>query len=174
MGLVILLMGSATYTDIRWRRIPNLLTFPAIGLGWALHLATGGWTGLVLSVAGSVLAPCVLVLAHAGRGIGMGDIKLSAGIGALLGPGLGILAMLLSMIAGAGVAMVWMMKEWGMFGHGWVSISVGRLFPASWRREGKAENKDVSGVTIPYGVALTIGTLLTLVVSLWTGKTWFL
>ncbi len=34
--------------------------------------------------------------------------------------------------------------------------------------------KDVSEVAIPYGLALAIGTLLTLVVCLWTGKEhWF-
>jgi Flp pilus assembly protein protease CpaA len=100
----------------------------------------------------------------------MGDLKLGAALGALLGPALGTLAMLLSMAAGGIVAIVWMLREWGMFGHGWVSSRVGRLFPNRRRGVEVAETKDVSGVTIPYGVALAIGTLLTLVVCLCTGK----
>jgi Flp pilus assembly protein protease CpaA len=80
----------------------------------------------------------------------MGDIKLAAALGALLGPSLGTVAMLLSMIAGGVVAF---------------TSSLG---------EKAVARKDVSEVAIPYGLALAIGTLLTLVVCLWTGKEhWF-
>ena len=104
----------------------------------------------------------------------MGDIKLAGALGALLGPVPGAIAMLLSMMVGGVVAMVWMLKEWGMFGRGWVSTLVGWLYPSLRNRDETVEKKDVSGVTIPYGVALAIGTLLTLVVCQWTGKeNWF-
>lgn len=175
MGFTVILLGAASYTDIRWRRIPNYLTFPAIGIGLALSLATGGWLGLLLSLGGTLLAPSILVLAHGGKGPGMGDIKLAAALGALLGPALGAVAMVISMIAGAGVAMVWMAKDWGIFGHGRLKEGITRLLSRRSRKTTEAPSRNPGGLTIPYGLALAVGTLLTLAVCLWTGtQHWFL
>lgn len=174
MGCAAALLCAATFTDLRWRRIPNYLTFPAIAIGLVLYLLTGGWKGLLLSLSGAIVAPSMLSLAHGGKGLGMGDIKLSMALGALLGPAVGAVAMLLSMIAGAGVAMIWMIKETGMFGHGTLSAVIGRVLskePAS----GGNKQENLGGLTIPYGVAIAIGTLTTLVICLWTGnENWFL
>jgi prepilin peptidase CpaA len=173
MGCAIALLGAASYTDLRWRRIPNYLTFPGFGLGLILYLATGGWIGLLLGVSGALLAPSLLSLAHGGKGLGMGDIKLAIALGALLGPILGAVAMVLSMIAGAGVALFWMAKEWGMFGHGRVHSGITAVLGRN--RKGGAAEGGVSKLAVPYGLAIAIGTLFTLVVSLWTGKQdWFL
>lgn len=173
MGFSVILVGIASYTDLRWRRIPNVLTFPAMGCGLILYLVTGGWEGLLLSLSGALIAPSILSLVHGGKGPGMGDIKMAAALGAILGPTLGVVAMLMSMIVGGVIAALWVSVEWGMFGHGWLDDGVGRLFGRS-PKEPAVERKDVSGVAIPYGVALAIGTLLTLVVCLWTGKEqWF-
>jgi len=173
-GFVVILLGAATYTDIRWRRIPNVLTLPAIGVGLLICGLTSGWQGLLLSVSGALLAPCLVSLMHGGRGPGMGDLKLAAAVGAFLGPVLGTVAMLLSMIVGGFLALGWVMREWGMFGHGRISSFVGRVYSFG-RKTAPNPDEDVSRATIPYGVALAIGTLLTLVVCQWTGsESWFL
>jgi len=175
MGTTVVLVGAASYTDIRWRRIPNVLTFPAIGVGLILHLIAGGWEGLLLSLSGTLLAPCLIVLMHAGKGPGMGDIKLAAALGALLGPSLGTLAMLLSMIMGGVVALVWMMNAWGGMGHGRLARGTGRLL--SKKRSTPAATQEpynLGALTFPYGVAIALGTLLSLVVCLWTGtENWY-
>lgn len=165
IGFTVILLGAATYTDLRWRRIPNTLTFPAVGLGLILYLVLGGWKGLLLSMSGALLAPSILVLAHGGKGPGMGDIKLSIAIGALVGPPLAVASMLMSMIAGGVVALIWMSREWGMFGHGWFNSGIGKLLP----RRPEAVGGDAGSITIPYGLALAVGTLATLAVCLWTG-----
>jgi prepilin peptidase CpaA len=175
MGLTVILLGAASYTDLRWRRIPNYLTFPATGAGLLLYLVTGGWLGLLLSIGGALLAPSILYLAHGGKGPGMGDIKLAAALGALLGPALGAVAMLLSMIAGAGVAMVWMAKEWGIFGYGKMRAGISRSLSRRAPDAGGKSPQTVGRLAFPYGLAIAIGTLLTLVVTLWTGtQNWFL
>lgn len=173
MGIAIILLGAASYTDLRWRRIPNYLTFPAFGLGLILYLVTGSWMGLLLSLSGALLAPSILSLAHGGKGLGMGDIKLAMALGALLGPILGAVAMVFSMIAGAGVALFWMAKDLGVFGYGRVQSGITAVLGRG--RKGGESESDVTKLAVPYGLAIAIGTLLTLVVSLWTGKQdWFL
>jgi len=170
-GLTVILLGAVTYTDLRSRRIPNYLTFPALGLGLILSGLARGWEGLLLSVVGAFVAPAVLSLAHGGRGLGMGDLKLAAAVGALLGPALALVAMVLSMVAGGLVALLWMGREWGMFGHGRVGSAVRKLLPGGGPT---ADNKKTGAMTVPYGLAIALGTLFTLVVCLWTGKAnWF-
>jgi prepilin peptidase CpaA len=169
--LAILLVGT-TYTDLRWRRIPNYLTFPALAVGLLLSGFTSGWQGLLLSLSGALLSPCLVSLMHGGRGPGMGDLKLAATVGAFLGPVIGTVAMLLSMIVGGVVALVWAMHEWGMFGEGRINDWVGRVYFLG--RRAPEPGPDVRPSTIPYGVALAVGTLLTLVVCQCTGKQDFL
>ena len=76
---------AAGITDLRWRRIPNWLTVPAIPIAVLLHAVAGGWPGARLSLLGSVvglglLLPLVLI-----RSLGGGDWKLMGGLGAFFG-----------------------------------------------------------------------------------------
>jgi len=103
----------------------------------------------------------------------MGDLKLAAAVGAFLGPLFGTVAMLLSMIVGGVVALGWAMHEWGMFGHGRLNDLVGRMYFLG--RRPPEPDHELRPSTIPYGVALAVGTLITLVVFQCTGKPdWFL
>jgi prepilin peptidase CpaA len=83
---------TAGVIDARSGRIPNWLTLPLAVGGLAIQ-ASGGWRGLVQSLLGLILAGAVPWLFHrltAGRAIGGGDVKLFAGLGALMGPFLGL------------------------------------------------------------------------------------
>ena len=151
-GASVVLVCIASFTDLRWRRIPNYLTFPAIVFGLVTHTTDRGWEGLLLSISGLLLAPCVLSLLHLGRGPGMGDIKLAAALGANLGPPLGALAMLVSAIAGGFLAVLW--------------VLMGSLRSS---RNSTESERPVGSTPIPYGVALTVGTLITLAAYWWTG-----
>jgi prepilin peptidase CpaA len=77
---------TAGFTDARWRRIPNWLTYPAIPCAILLHTLAGGWHGAWLSVKGAgiglgILLPFVLI-----RSLGGGDWKLVGALGAFFGP----------------------------------------------------------------------------------------
>ncbi|NIN00220.1 MAG: hypothetical protein GTO24_19735 [candidate division Zixibacteria bacterium] len=50
-GLLVLL---AMYSDLRWRKIPNCLTLPAIALGFLVNFLGNGWNGLIFAFFGSV------------------------------------------------------------------------------------------------------------------------
>lgn len=177
-GLTTVLVGLAITTDLLWRRIPNSLTFPAFFAALILRIYFQGWLGLGLALSGAVLAPTLLLIMHGGRGIGMGDLKLAAAVGAIVGPILAVAAMFLSAIAG-GILAIGVLLTYGSPLRNLLStFSIGLPF-----RKKKAQQSDSNPETtgdsipktIPYGVAIGVGSLLTLVVSWWTGyESWFL
>lgn len=72
----------SAYTDLRWGKIRNYVTWPLILLGWAWALAEWGLRGFVIVFASSIALGVLSTLT--GR-IGEGDIKLIMGISACLG-----------------------------------------------------------------------------------------
>ena len=105
----------AVVTDLRSRRIPNWLTFPAILAGLVLNtvlpplfLEGVGWTvGLFSSLTG-----CLLLLLTFGflgfiNFVGMGDVKLRAAVGALLRWPVALWALAYVALAGGGVAVLY-------------------------------------------------------------------
>ena len=76
---------AAGITDLRWRRIPNWLTYPAVPVAIALHAAAGGWRGAKLSILGAALGLGLLLPFVLIRSLGGGDWKLVGGLGAFFG-----------------------------------------------------------------------------------------
>ena len=77
---------GAAACDLRTRRIPNVLTFGAAAAGLMYHLIAGGAGALGHSAAGWLIGALVFVVPFALRGLGGGDVKLLAALGAWLGP----------------------------------------------------------------------------------------
>jgi prepilin peptidase CpaA len=130
MPVTILLLGfvtAATATDVARRKIYNWTTYAgiltALGLYAAGSLATaGGWVSetriqdlgwipflqslLGLAACGLVMLLCFVLF----RGVGGGDVKLIAMIGAFLGPEHGLTAMLWTFVLGGcmgAVVLIW-------------------------------------------------------------------
>jgi prepilin peptidase CpaA len=79
----------ASVTDLRDGRIPNWLTFPTMLAGLLGNAILRGFAGASESLIGIVLCtlvPGIVYQFSRGQGIGGGDIKLFAALGALLGP----------------------------------------------------------------------------------------
>src|SRR5687767_10408237 len=72
--------------DVRTRRIPNVLTLSGAVAGLLYHLATSGLGGLQTAAAGWILGLLLLLPYFALGGMGGGDVKLVAALGAWLGP----------------------------------------------------------------------------------------
>lgn len=75
----------AMLTDMTRGKIYNWLTFPCILLGWVLNLIFFGFSGLGYSMAATFVGIAIYIIPGAIGLIGMGDVKLMAGIGALGG-----------------------------------------------------------------------------------------
>ncbi|MDT8380549.1 MAG: A24 family peptidase, partial [Desulfotignum sp.] len=82
LGVVLVI---AAYTDIASQKIPNVLTFPAMILGVGYHFITYGLPGLTFSLAGLSSGFALLILFYFMGGMGAGDVKLMAVVGAVLG-----------------------------------------------------------------------------------------
>jgi prepilin peptidase CpaA len=138
LGVLVL----ATFTDLRSRRIPNWLTLPFLAAGLVVSGATGGLPGLARSAAGAGLAVLLLAAFCLLRGMGWGDLKLCAAVGAWIGPGQLGLALVMAAITG---------------GLGAVAI-------LSWRGLGyrlpeRLVLDDPKALKLPYAPAIAIGTL---------------
>jgi prepilin peptidase CpaA len=105
-GIVLGASLVAVFTDLRSRRIPNVLTIPMFLLGLVQAFLLGSWGGLSDSlVAGLALAlPYVVLYAIAGGGAG--DAKLMGAIGAWLGLWKGGLALVSVALCGVALALL--------------------------------------------------------------------
>src|SRR5882724_7206560 len=109
---MILLAGLVAITaiDLDHQIIPDVLSLPGIGVGILFSLAPGGigWAPSILGVllGGGVflviIVASTLVLGQAGMGVG--DVKLGAMLGAFLGWKLALLSILLSTLLGGPLA----------------------------------------------------------------------
>lgn len=103
--LVVVLIATAT--DLRWRRIPNWLVLPFLIAGFAVSSWLHGWHGVAQSAEGMALGLFVFGLIFWVGGMGAGDVKLCAAIGAWIGPQQMIMALIFISLAGGLMAIVW-------------------------------------------------------------------
>jgi len=93
---------TAGIWDWRFRRIPNWLTVSGLVAGIACNSAVSGWSGLKLSLLGTLLGLGLLLPFVLIRSIGAGDWKLAGALGACLGPH-GLVTVLIITVLLAGV-----------------------------------------------------------------------
>lgn len=82
IGLVLL---AGAY-DARYRKIPNWLSLSGVILGLGINILFSAWEGLGFAALGFGLAMLVYTPLYLIRGMGAGDVKLMAAIGAIVGP----------------------------------------------------------------------------------------
>lgn len=78
-------LAAAAWIDLDRQKIPNVLTYPTMVVGIGYHWAMYGLEGLSFSLLGLATGFGVLVLFYFMGGMGAGDVKLMAAVGAVLG-----------------------------------------------------------------------------------------
>lgn len=154
---------SACVFDLRNRRIPNGLTLAAACLAIGFHLAIGGGTGALRSVAGFAVGFGLFLPLFVLGGMGAGDLKLIAAIGAWLGPAGAAWAVLYSAVAG-GVMAVGVAVATGRLRTALTNVWVLLCF---WRLAGigPVDGMTLStsrGPRLPYALPIAAGLCLTL------------
>jgi prepilin peptidase CpaA len=159
----LLLTVWIAWWDLKTRRIPNYLTFGTALAGLAVQAALHGWSGLPAGLLGLALGLGLLLPFYLLGGMGAGDVKALAALGAWLGPTQTLYLFIYMAMAGGIIALgviiykeLWrnqLRQGWhGLLnwvlcqGHAWGSRAVVPVDVKVSRTKG-----------IPYGVAMALG-----------------
>jgi prepilin peptidase CpaA len=157
----VIVLAIATCTDLRSRRIPNWLVFPFLLSGIVVSSWFYGWHGLGQSMLGIGLGALLFGVVAFMGGMGMGDVKLCAAIGAWVGVRQLVLALVLTGIVGGIMAVCWAIM--GGFLGALFSGSGDLLF--GLKKRGMRPHPELvlenpATRKLPYAPAIAIGTLL--------------
>ncbi|MEW6434542.1 MAG: A24 family peptidase [Myxococcota bacterium] len=149
LGLALIV---SVVTDLRNRRIPDVVTMPAAIAALVLRAWFEGLGGLEGGlVSGLVGAGGALALfgafAALGKGLGWGDVKLSVAVGAAFGYPLVLGALMFITLAGAAQAVI------SLIWQGAVSDTL-KAWAARFRKDPRGEGMKRQ---IPYSVAIALG-----------------
>lgn len=125
---------AISYTDVRERRVPNIVVYPAIVLALGAVLAHPDWWRYILGGAVAALLLAIPVFIYGPERAGIGDVKLAFFVGLILGCSAHLYWALVIGFASGALA-------------GGIGILLGRLHRKS---------------TLPFGTFLALGTLLVL------------
>lgn len=160
--LVCLVLVVAAVIDGWKLKVPNWITFPLVLSGWAYAVAVGGWNGLVFSLVGTAVGLALLLPAYSVGGMGAGDVKLLAGVGAWTGATVTFFAFCTSTVVGAVIAigMVLYKKSFRKHYENFRMI-LGEFLVVRDPNElaALAAARKPSMLLLPYGIPLAIGSI---------------
>ena len=153
----------ASVFDVKSRRIPNFITFPAFLFGLALHLALGGWRQLLSALAAGVICGLVFLVFYIAGGMGAGDVKLIMAVGCIAGLSHVAYLLVLTAISGGVMAVIYAMMR-GKLQQ--TIMNVGEI-ASHHRTEGLQPHPDLNlenaaTLRLPYALAIAGGSILTL------------
>jgi prepilin peptidase CpaA len=160
--LVSAILILAAWIDGRELRVPNWITFPMILSGLIYSTAVGGFGGLGAGLVGMCVGLLTLLPLYAVGGMGAGDVKLMAGIGAWLGWEITLTAFCVSAVVGAIMAVVMVLWKNSMKHH----YSNFLLILSEWMViKNPAELSRIAAerkprmMLLPYGIPICVGTI---------------
>ena len=159
---VTIVLIVAAVIDGKILKVPNWLTFPFIMCGWMHWTIEAGFSGLGWSLWGTFVGMMLLLVLRNVGGMGAGDVKLLAGVGAWLGAMITLKAFAATCIVG-GIMAMWMIWRSGRWEkhyamahqiiHEWKTVrNPSKL--AEIARERKP-----SMYLLPYGIPMAIGSI---------------
>jgi prepilin peptidase CpaA len=160
--LVTIVLIEAAIIDGRQLRVPNWLTFHFAAGGLAFAAWSGGWQGLLWSFAGAGVGLLTLMPLYAIGGMGAGDVKLMAGLGAWMGPVVTLGAFAATAITGGLISLAMVLvsgepaRHWAMFQMLGREILIVR--DPSTLAVRAAERKPTM-MLLPYAVPIAIGSI---------------
>jgi prepilin peptidase CpaA len=156
--ILLLILGTAIASDLRWRTIPNWLTGPSILAGLGFHTVMNQFAGFVFSLEGAAVGLGLFIILYVCGWMGAGDVKLFAAVGSFLGPAQTVSAAMVIALVGGLLAFLVL-----GFNQGWRRMGL-----LLWSHvETMFLTKSVQGLTpeqgaapkVPYAVAIGLGTI---------------
>ncbi len=147
-------LAISLITDLKTRKILNIVTYPAIILGFSFNTFFGGVGGLKFSAIGFTIGFVLFGVFNFLGGIGMGDVKLMAAIGALKGGMFAIFSIIYIGIAGGVLTIIYLIIKGSL---GVVLLQTLYLTFSPFSKKIKDKVKEMPKIYLPYGPAMIIG-----------------
>ena len=170
LAVVIFATSCAAVTDIRTFKIYHAVTVPLLLSGMAFRLLTGGWPGLFDSLAGAFFGLGSLLVFYLLGGMGAGDVKLMAGVGAWLGMPLTFFVLLAASLAAGVYALVLIVLQHGVgetlvhLQLSWLRLAaIGRRMGVDSRVEDEVKRDDRHRRLIPFAAMILVGIVAALI-----------
>lgn len=167
-ALIIAFIGAVK--DVRVKRIPNRLTYSGLLAGLVVRLAVSGWPGLRGGLLGVVLGGGLFFALFLLGGMGGGDVKLMAAVGAWAGIMQTAYVVLLTAMAGGVLALVYIVS------HKQVSLALTNTvellrhhMTSGFQTHPALNVREPNSLRIPYGLAIAVGTLFCAGSAFWRG-----
>ncbi|MFC7063860.1 A24 family peptidase [Halobacillus seohaensis] len=144
-------------TDIRSRKIYNVITLPAVLLGLIIHTIINGWQGLLFSGSGLLVGGGLLFILFVFGAMGAGDVKLLAAIGSLMGTNFVFYTFIYAALIGGLVAFVLLFRKKKL--SGFFQQIFFSIFIFKGERGSLSVSQQPGSETFPYGVAIVLGTV---------------
>jgi len=150
----------AAVNDLRFQKIPNLLTYPSMGIALGYHFMMSGLDGLLFSAGGLALGIAVFILPYLMGGMGAGDAKLMGAVGAILGAKGVFIAFLFTAITGGIYALILILIKRQHF-KGFFTRQAATLKTFIYTRQfiPISEDNNEKKPGLCYGIAIAMGTL---------------
>jgi len=148
--------------DVRSRRVPNWLTLTGVALGIGLNTFLYETPGLWVSLKGLGLAFAVYFVLYLLRGMGAGDVKLMAAVGATSGAANWVGILVLTSIVGALSGLVLVAFKGRMrstFRNLYLILMSLRRGRAPYQDHPELDVGSDAGVRLPHAVMIALGTL---------------
>lgn len=157
----------AAVVDLRFRRVPNLLSLAGILLGLAVNVFVSGIDGLLAAAAGMLLAFGIGFPLWLAGWFGAGDVKLLSAVGAIVNVKL-LLPVLAGVAITGGVMAVLHLLGRRLQKEPFFVYAMSLVFAAKGQRDDSvADIEPESAVAIkkgmPYAIPVAIGSLATIV-----------
>jgi len=156
-------LGMAAFWDLRFRTIPNWLIVSMSLIAFAYHYDTAGLIGLSQASLGFITGIFLLLLPFAMGGVGGGDVKLLATIGAFVGCMNVLIVFLAATVIGGLISLVVALCR-GALGRTLRGVKERVLYiMLNQRIPHEQENTFTKEpISIPYAVPLGLGVLVML------------
>jgi prepilin peptidase CpaA len=160
--LVSAILVEAAIIDGRSLRVPNWLTYHFVAGGLIFAFWKGGSALLLTSMAGAAVGLLTLLPLYSIGGMGAGDVKLMAGIGAWIGPWLTLWAFVSSALVGAVMAAGMIVYSGELFRHMAMMHIIGSEVltvrnPVVLADRAKARKPTM--MLLPYGIPIAVGSI---------------
>ncbi|MBN1590227.1 MAG: prepilin peptidase [Pirellulales bacterium] len=160
--LVSVILIAAAIIDGWKLKVPNWLTFPMVFSGWAMSTYLFGWEGLIGSLIGTAVGLALLLPLYAIGGMGAGDVKLLAGVGAWVWGWVTFYAFCFSAVIGGLIALGMVLYHKKFHHHmGQFRAILTEILVVRDPNElsAMAAERKSTMMLLPYGIPIAIGTI---------------